>query len=87
MPQPGEHFAEIAVALFELARLEAWNVEGCEHLVVEVSEHRVLPGMADSLARLRRRAELIGEAHQYFKAMVDIEPEIKALLAKRSAAA
>jgi hypothetical protein len=34
MPQPGEHFAEIAVALFELARLEAWNVEGCEHLVI-----------------------------------------------------
>ena len=79
-------YADIAVALLELARLEAWNVEGCEHLVafqprdMPVHHH---PGINHALAGLRRRAELVGAAHRRFKAMAPYQAEIEAFLKEK----
>jgi hypothetical protein len=76
-------FDEIAVALFEVARIEAWGVAGCEHLTASTGSQ---PGMTMAMNALRRRADLVGLAHVYFRAMCPMEIEIKAMIERGQAA-
>lgn len=59
---------QIAAALEVTARILAADVEGCEQLVATLPS---TPGVAHSFNELKRRAELLGIAHAYFREMAD----------------
>lgn len=62
--------AEIAVALLEAARSQANIVNDTEILF---SAMPVSPGLADTLRRMRAKAEMLGKAHEMFKHMAEEE--------------
>lgn len=59
---------EIAGALEETARETADAVENAEHLTAMLPP---TPGITYELRKLKRRAELLGVAHAYFKEMAE----------------
>lgn len=84
MAEPGADFAEIAVALQLQARDLAWRAEDAEHAALSIGLFPVTA--AHLLAERRRQALLVGAAHLFFKAMIPVEAEVKALLARSVAA-
>jgi hypothetical protein len=84
MGQPGEHFAEIAVALRNAASLAAHIKLRDEINCIAIG---LFPATVDAIVGERQRhADLIAEACMLFKSMVPIEAEVKAMIARRSAA-
>lgn len=65
---PGALSRAIAEALEETAWHLAGDVEGTEQLAARLP---ATPGITDTVAKLRRRSELVGIACAYFKEMAD----------------
>lgn len=73
-------FAEMAVALFEAAQYQAEMLELGESLIASLPENTEVERVYCSL---RWRAEMIGQAHELFKAMCEHEDEIRKIIAPR----
>lgn len=80
MPRRSVSFAEIVRALRETADDAARNVETCEETAARLMPS---PGIADMLARQRRRAELVGAAHDLVSALAPVERQVRWLLAAK----
>jgi hypothetical protein len=87
MTKPSDQgsFAEIAVALREAATLQSMRAADAELILAKCEQQ---PGFGFSLAveGIRRRAELIGQAHELFKLLSENEEEVRRIVARRGRA-